>query len=54
MTLMRHSDFRRNRSFFCNPASEVRAILFIPVIWGNICGGVFIVSPLNHGQVKEL
>jgi len=29
MTLMRHSDFRRNRSFFYNPASEVRAILFL-------------------------
>jgi formate/nitrite transporter FocA (FNT family) len=25
-----------------------------PVIWGNVCGGVFIVSLLNHGQVKEL
>jgi formate/nitrite transporter FocA (FNT family) len=25
-----------------------------PVIWGNICGGVFIVSLLNYGQAKEL
>jgi len=25
-----------------------------PVIMGNICGGVFIVSLLNYGQVKEL
>jgi formate/nitrite transporter FocA (FNT family) len=51
---MRHSDFRRNRSFFCNPASAVRALLFFPVIWGNICGGVFIVGLLNYGQMKAL
>jgi formate-nitrite transporter family protein len=25
-----------------------------PVVWGNICGGVFIVSLLNYGQAKEL
>ena len=25
-----------------------------PAIGGNICGGVFIVSLLNYGQVKEL
>jgi formate/nitrite transporter FocA (FNT family) len=24
------------------------------VTFGNICGGVFIVSLLNYGQVKEL